>query len=137
MPAVTPTPTTPSTTTDPYAVARDFCAQRINQYRATLGRSALARVPNAEYCTDRQCVSDSQTQSAHGAFSACNEFAQNECPGWPGPLSNVLPTCLDSMWAEGPGGGHYENMASPTYQYVACGFYQAPNGAWWIIQNFR
>lgn len=145
IPGTTPAPAppeAPSTPTqagnnDPYAIARDFCAQRINQYRATLGKPPLARVPVAEYCTDRQAVSDSQTKTAHGAFSQCNEFAQNECPGWPGALSNVLPSCLDSMWAEGPGGGHYENMASDKYKYVACGFHAAADGSWWAIQNFR
>lgn len=139
-PPVVGTPTAspaPAASTDPYAAAREFCAQRINQYRASIGRQPLVRVPVAEACTDQQAVSDSQMGTAHGAFSQCNELAQNECPGWPGPLSNVLPQCLESMWNEGPGGGHYENMASAQYRYVACGFYLAPNGSWWIIQDFR
>jgi hypothetical protein len=41
------------------------------------------------------------------------------------------------MWAEGPGGGHYDNMSSDKYQYVACGFYQTANGSWWSVQDFR
>lgn len=136
-PNVPPTYPTASSPQDPYAAAREFCAQRINQYRASIGRQPLQRVPSAEACVDQQTQSDAQTGTAHGAFATCNEFAQNECPGWPGPLSNVLPQCLESMWNEGPGGGHYENMASAQYRYVACGFTQTANGSWWIIQDFR
>ncbi len=38
------------------------------------------------------------------------------------------------MWSEGPGGGHYEAMASKSYQYVACGTSQTATG-WWIVQD--
>ena len=41
------------------------------------------------------------------------------------------------MWNEGPGGGHYENMKSPTAKEVWCGFYTAPDGAVWSVQDFR
>jgi hypothetical protein len=40
------------------------------------------------------------------------------------------------MWAEGPGGGHYENMRSTRFTSVACGFGQPTNGGW-AVQNFR
>jgi hypothetical protein len=139
-PVVTPpspvtTPTNPPSS-DPYDAARAFCAQRINEYRATLGLPALARTQAAESCVDQQAQYDSSRGSAHGAFAACGEFAQNECPGWGGSLNAALPGCLDAMWAEGPGGGHYENMASSAYGYVACGIFQSANG-WWIVQDFR
>jgi hypothetical protein len=64
-------------------------------------------------------------------------MAQNECPGWPGPSNTMIPGCLKAMWGEGPGGGHYENMASTRYTKVACGFYVLPNGKVWSVQNFR
>ncbi|MFO0672856.1 MAG: hypothetical protein U0235_25120 [Polyangiaceae bacterium] len=70
-------------------------------------------------------------------IAGCNEFAQNECPGWGGSLGSALPGCLDAMWREGPGGGHYENMASQQYRYAVCGIYQTQNGGWWIVQDFR
>jgi hypothetical protein len=39
------------------------------------------------------------------------------------------------MWNEGPGGGHYENMANAAYKEVSCGY--APGGkGQWMIQNF-
>jgi hypothetical protein len=46
------------------------------------------------------------------------------------------------MWDEGPGEpysehGHFLNMSSTDSTQVACGFYEAPNGKVWAIQNFR
>jgi len=41
------------------------------------------------------------------------------------------------MWGEGPGGGHYENMASRSYSEVGCGIYVTPSRDVWIVQDFR
>ncbi len=82
-------------------------------------------------------MSDSQTKQAHGAFGQCGEFAQNECPGWGGAIETVLEGCLQAMWNEGPGGGHYETMRSGQYTEAACGMHQAADGGWWVVQNFR
>ncbi len=66
------------------------------------------------------------------------EFAQDECPGWPGPADATMVTsCLKAMWAEGPGGGHYENMKNAKYTQVACGFYTSSGGKVWAVQNFK
>lgn len=141
----TPTPAAPPTSpatsganasADPFEPARAFCVQRINQYRATLGLPLLTRAPYAESCADRQAQYDGSMRTAHAAFSGCGEFAQNECPGWGGALTSALPGCLASMWSEGPGGGHYEAMASKSYRYVACGISQTATG-WWIVHDFR
>ncbi len=131
------TPPPSATNADPYLAARDYCVQRINQYRSTLGLPALIAVNGAGACADQQARYDAASNAAHGAFAGCNEFAQNECPGWGGSLGSALPGCLDAMWREGPGGGHYENMASQQYRYAVCGIYQTQNGGWWIVQDFR
>lgn len=117
--------------------AEQICVDEINKYRATLGRPALQRWNTAEACSSTEAQSDSSTGRAHGAFGQCQEMAQNECPGWPGPSDKMVPSCLKMMWGEGPGGGHYENMASTRYTKVACGFYALPNGNVWSVQNFR
>ena len=114
-----------------------LCVDTINQYRATLGLKPYVRWTTAETCSDGEAASDSKTGKAHGAFGTCGEMAQNECPGWPGPADTMIPSCLKSMWGEGPGGGHYENMASTKYTQVSCGFYVLPNGSVWAVQNFR
>jgi hypothetical protein len=143
---VTTQPTVSSTTTtgdpgDPFDAARQLCVDTINMYRATLGLPPYARWTDAETCSDAEALSDGQTDTPHGSFGMCDEFAQNECPGWPGPPEQSLPGCLADMWAEGPGEdfqmhGHYINMSSEQYTRVACGFAEV-NGGWWMVQNFQ
>ena len=138
------TTTTTSTTgnpVDPYEAARQICVDTINMYRATLGLPPYARWTDAESCSDDEAMSDLQSQTPHGAFGMCGEWAQNECPGWPGPPDQSLPDCLAQMWAEGPGQdfnlhGHYINMSSEMYTRVACGFAEV-NGEFWMVQNFQ
>jgi Cysteine-rich secretory protein family len=115
----------------------DVCVAEINRYRQTLGRPPLARWSEAEACSDEESMSDGNTGRAHGAFPKCGEYAQNECPGWAGAPAQMIKGCLKAMWGEGPGGGHYENMASQQWKKVACGFHTLPSGAVWSVQNFR
>ncbi|WP_437936331.1 CAP domain-containing protein [Sorangium sp. So ce341] len=126
---------------DPTGAAQ-LCVDTINQHRATLGLPPLARWTEAESCSDEECESDGNTGQAHGAFGACDERAQNECPGWNGPPESMIVPCLQVMWDEGPGEdfnkhGHYINMSSTAYTKVACGFHTFPDGSVWAVQNFR
>ena len=123
---VTPTGTT----------AAEICVSTINQYRATKGLPAYARWDAAESCSDGEAKSDGTTGKPHGAFGECGERAQNECPGWPAPADTMIPQCLKAMFAEGPGGGHYDAIMGP-YTKVACGFGTAANGQIWAVQNFQ
>jgi len=113
------------------------CVDKINEYRATKGLAPYARWVAGETCADGQAKSDSETGQAHGAFGACHEMAQDECPGWSGPPADMIGKCLKMMWDEGPGGGHYENMSSTKYTKAACGFYTMTNGNVWAVQNFQ
>ncbi len=135
-----PTDTGPSS--DPYASARDTCLTEINKYRDTLGLAHYVGWSAESSCADGQSKSDSESGKAHGAFGACKESAQNECPGWPGPADTLITGCLKMMWAEGPGTdfskhGHYINMSSTKYTAVACGFYKTPKGDYWAVQDFH
>ena len=127
---------------DPLAAARAQCVQIINQDRATLSPPSppLTESTKDEACVDQQAQLDFQANTAHSAFGKCAEFAQNECPGWPGPPSSIMTNCLASMWAEGPPpsgqDNHWLNMSNPKYKRVACGFYQTPSGDWWATQDF-
>jgi hypothetical protein len=126
---------------DPYAAERQACVDRINGFRATLSLPPLAAWTEQGSCTDGEAKSDSETGNAHGAFGACTERAQNECPGW-GSVEQTIQGCLQDMWDEGPGEpysehGHFINMSSPDATRVACGFYERPDGKVWAIQNFR
>ncbi|WP_437754304.1 CAP domain-containing protein [Sorangium sp. So ce1389] len=122
--------------------AAQLCVDTINQHRATLGLPPLARWTEAESCSDEESESDGNTNTAHGAFGACDERAQNECPGWGGPPESMIGPCLQLMWDEGPGEdfekhGHYINMSSTSFTKVACGFHTFPDGSVWAVQNFR
>ncbi|WP_394826287.1 CAP domain-containing protein [Pendulispora albinea] len=128
-----PTQPPPPTGSD----ATSICVDKINAYRATLGLPPYARWSDKEVCASGQAKSDSETSKPHGAFGKCSEWAQNECPGWPGPAEKMIPGCLEMMWGEGPGGGHYDNMSSKKYTKVACGFYTMPNGKVWAVQDFQ
>lgn len=127
---------------NPYDAAAQHCVDTINMYRATLDLPPYQRWTEAEVCSGEEAESDSMTQTPHGAFGQCDEWAQNECPGWEGPPEQLLDGCLAAMWAEGPGEpfedhGHYINMSSTQYTKVACGFYQTGEGDYWAIQNFQ
>ena len=115
--------------------AAEICVSSVNQYRATKGLPAYARWDAAESCSDGEAKSDGTTGKAHGAFGTCGEHAQNECPGWPGPADTMIPQCLKAMFAEGPGGGHYDAIMGK-YTKVSCGFGTAANGQIWAVQNF-
>lgn len=139
----TPTATTPPTTqppSDPFAAARARCLQRINEYRAKAKSGPVSARADREACADSQAQSDAAKNTAHGSFGKCGETAQNECPGWKGNVDTVLDSCLAAMFAEGPGTGaahgHYNNMVEPSYKGAACGFYVAPDGGVWIVQDF-
>jgi hypothetical protein len=122
--------------------AEQLCVDTINMYRATLGLPAYTRWNAEESCGDGQAKSDSMSGKAHGAFGMCTENAQDECPGWPGPPSSMITSCLAQMWAEGPGSdfsthGHYINMSSTQYTQAACGFYTLDDGSVWAVQDFK
>ncbi len=126
---------------DPYAAARQTCVDTINDYRASIGLPPYQRWTEAESCADGEAQSDAMTGQAHGAFPACGESAQNECPGY-SSLQSTLTTCLAQMWAEGPGDdfqqhGHYINMSSTQYSRVACGFFETSSGQVWAVQDFQ
>ena len=67
-------------------------------------------------------------------------YAENEVPWW--PLSRfvtvqaVMREGWADMWAEGPGGGHYENMRSTHFSQVGCGVF-INSGEITIVQHFR
>ena len=127
---------------DPLAAARQQCVQIINQDRASLATPspALTEDTAEEPCVDEQAQADYEAGVAHHAFGNCKESAQDECPNWPGPPSEIMTKCLAQMWAEGPPeagqDNHWLNMSNPKYTKVACGFYQTPSGSWWATQDF-
>ncbi len=132
-----PPSTPPGPSSDPFASARQSCVDRINQYRSRVGVGPIARDPSTEACDDDESRLDAGANRAHGSFGKCGERAQNACPNYPGAsVEDVLTKCLQQMFEEGPGGGHYDNMTSTKYSRASCGFVPVGGGRIWTVQNF-
>lgn len=132
-----PPPAPPGPSSDPFAAARQTCVDRINQYRARVRVGPIARDASTEPCDDEESRLDSSANRAHGSFGKCGERAQNACPNYPGAsVEDVLTKCLQQMFDEGPGGGHYDNMTSTKYSRASCGFIPVGGGRIWTVQNF-
>jgi len=146
---------------DPFAMEREACFNKVNALRATKGLPPYARWTAAESCSDDEASKDAASGQAHGAFGQCGEMGQNECPGWG---ASSVEACLESMWAEkdqsgcqgcdacadqyspncpgcdfygsstGQVCGHYVNMSAKYLSKVACGF--SSQGGW-IVINFQ
>ena len=117
------------------------CVNNVNEHRATQGLPALQRWALTETCAASQARDGAATGQPHGAFGRCSEQGQNVCPAWPGPESQMIAPCIQSMWDEGPGAdfaahGHYLNLASARFTRVACGLYTAPSGQVSLVQDF-
>ena len=76
------------------------------------------------------------TRRFPGSFSA---LAENELPWWHleggGSVRTVIREGIASMWAEGPGGGHYENLVGK-YTEMGCGIW-IEGDAITVVQDFR
>jgi hypothetical protein len=132
---------------DSFSEARQQIVHRVNDYRATLSLKRLVRYKAKDACIDTQAQTDFTSNTAHSAFGHCKESAQNECPGWNGPnmlivANNILISCMQMMWDEGPGTpysahGHYINMTNTAYSRIACGFYYDRTAkTMWAAQDF-
>jgi hypothetical protein len=138
---------------------RQACVDEINRYRATLSLAPLRRAtPEQEACSDTGAKKDADANAPHSSSRDCPGLGgQNTCPGYSirggATLESTLFGCLRQMWDEGPPPlprdqciqqyqtcflvhGHFMNMADTGYGVVACGFYQMPDGRWWMNQNF-
>ena len=66
-------------------------------------------------------------------------FAENEIPRWPldyaGSVTATIKKGIADMWAEGPGGGHYENMKGD-YTELGCGIY-VDGSSVTVVQDYR
>jgi hypothetical protein len=136
-PAPAPMPI-PAPSSDPFGPNRQSCVDRINQDRARVRVAPLARDGAAEPCADEEARLDARASAAHGSFGKCGERAQNACPDYPGRSpEDVLAACLQQMFDEGPGGGHFDNVTNTKYSRAFCGFVATGNGRYWILQDFR
>lgn len=132
----------PSPVPLPFADPAQRCVDVINQYRASANLPPLSRWIMSESCVNAEARDAAASGQPHGAFGRCGELAQNVCPDWAGPADRMIAPCIQSQWAEGPGGdfathGHYLNLSSTRFTKVACGYFTTPNGKVWAVQDFQ
>lgn len=121
-----------------------YCVSEINGYRSRVGKPALERAHDAEGFSTEAARVDGEHHESHRYFRSTNggnglAMAENEIPWWKlndhGSVRTVIRKGLSMMWAEGPGGGHYENMIGD-YRQVSCGI-SIVNGEVTVTQDFR
>jgi uncharacterized protein YkwD len=118
----------------------EFCVAETNRYRATIGLSPLTRSRALEAYAAAGARQDGLAHKPHlhykSAKLAAKGIAENELPWWPGPsVRSVIEKGIATMWAEGPKGGHYENIRGP-YSQLGCGVFV--NGTEiTVVQDFQ
>jgi uncharacterized protein YkwD len=135
-----PSPPTSSSASPTLEADLVFCVTETNQYRATLGLAPLTRSGALEAYAAVGAREDGLAHVGHQHFRATNgggiARAENEIPWWGGSsVHRVIEQGLSLMWAEGPGGGHFENMRGP-YREVGCGVF-VNGGEITVVQNLR
>lgn len=122
-----------------------LCVDYVNQLRASVEAPALERSVTLEQCATTAAIEDSRTGSPHGHFLRTNgcgyqAYAENEVPGWSlsryGSVEEVVRVSADAMFAEGPGGGHYEILTG-NFTEMGCGIHVTDSDAVWVVHNFR
>ena len=131
-------PSTPDAAT--LASSLQFCADEINRYRATIGRSALTRSDSLEQFAAIAAQHDATAGVAHALFAKTNgggiAMAETELLLWPDrSVNDVIKQGLAKMWAAGPAGEHYEILSGP-YTQVGCGVYVS-GGQVSVAQDYR
>jgi uncharacterized protein YkwD len=121
-----------------------FCIDEVNRFRSTMGLRALARSGQIDTFSTEAARVDTEAREPHKYFRQTDggggtSRAQNVVPWWQlsnyGSVRKVTREGLAMMWAEGPGGGHYETMKG-NFSEIGCGFF-VENGVVTVTQDFR
>lgn len=117
-----------------------FCASETNRYRASVGHAALTQTADIDAYALRAAQADHVGGVAHDYFRANSpgDGAENMLLRWPhgNNLRTFIASGLAVFWAEGPGGGHYENIRNPRWRRFGCGIHVAGSQVT-LAQEFR
>jgi hypothetical protein len=126
-------------------VAQGFCVDEVNRLRATAGLRSLSHSSGIDAFSTTAAQTDGEAHQAHMYFHQTNggngvALAENMIPWWKetdhGSVQTIISQGLAMMWAEGPGGSHYNNMTG-TFSEVGCGVFVSPAGEVTVSQDFR
>jgi uncharacterized protein YkwD len=104
-----------------------FCTEEVNRYRARAGMAALARSSELDGFALTAAEHDGRSGVPHEYFRMTNgggvARAENQLLLWKGyAVKDVIRQGLAQMWAEGPGGSHYQILTG-SYGSVGCGIF--------------
>jgi uncharacterized protein YkwD len=120
-----------------------FCVEEVNRYRASVGVAPLTRSSRIDEFSTNAAHVDGEAHQAHTYFLMTNggngtASAENVIPWWKtsqyGSVRAIVTKGLATMWAEGPGGDHYENMKG-NYSEMGCGIFTS-NDEITVSQDF-
>lgn len=144
-PIISSGPTTPSAapTLPTSATGADlqFCVDETNRYRAGISKPPLARSFDLEVIANTAARVDGTAHAGHSYSQSIptRTWAENELPWWPlaqfVTVHAVLEAGIAGMWAEGPSGGHYQNIVS-NVAGLGCGVF-INGGEITVAQDFR
>jgi uncharacterized protein YkwD len=109
----------------------NFCIDEVNRYRAGAGLGPLTRSSRIDEFSSDAAKIDGEAHQVHSYFQSTNggngtARAENQIPWWKasqyGSVRTIVRQGLSQMWAEGPGGSHYENMRG-NYTEMGCGIF--------------
>jgi uncharacterized protein YkwD len=131
MPGGPVSPESVATDSATLADSTALCVEEVNRYRASAGLAPLTRSDRIDaFSTDAAHV-DGEAHQAHSYFRTTNggngtARAENLIPWWRasqyGSIRTIVKKGLATMWAEGPGGSHHENMKGD-YTQMGCGVF--------------
>lgn len=125
----------------------------LNMYRAQAGAPALTLDDTlSTFSTTASDMLESSGQ-AHGYFVSqsqsgalwnegfCNTAAENQAPGWSiaqngGDEDATIDAVLAAMMAEGPGGGHHDNILATSSTRLGVGLVVDAQQALWFTNDF-
>lgn len=140
VPATSPAPSLPTVAT---AADLTFCVSLTNHYRASVNVPAVREDSSLEAFAATGAQQDGSSHTAHGHVTAqplSGTWGENELPWWPlsASVQDTITTGLAQMWAEGPSGGHYQNLANRAFSRLGCGVsVNSKLGEITVVQDFQ
>lgn len=133
--------------------AQEHNLRGINAYRRRLGLtpvvldaglSAFALEGSQALLRERRAHGNFRRAARSGALFRVHGFTGHACEnqgdpnGWPRAASveAQIDDILRAMWREGPGGGHYDNLANPRLRRVGIGLLVTADGLLYLTNDF-
>ena len=127
------------------ATAADLtlCVQETNRYRAQAGKALLTQSATLEHYAATGAQVDATVKVTHSHIASTRgggvATAENEVLATAvnifGTIPEAIRRSIAEFYAEGPSGGHYQNLEGP-YRQVGCGVFIG-SGLITFVQDFH